>query len=347
MKINHSKPYFDSSDSDSVLRTLESRFVSCGPLSLKFGESSAAYLGKKYGIPTQSGTDALTVALKSLNLPKGSEVAVPAYICSAPLDSLALCGLKPVPVDVDRETLSISVEKLNSGKDYPAVIAAHLFGVPAPLHLIENINVIEDCAQTLGCNINGRRVGSLGKLAICSFYATKLLTTGHGGLVAVDDPSLNESIFKLLDHDKQEKWEPHLHFLMSDLNASLGIAQLSKLDFMIEKRKEIAARFYKALGNKGDLPESIFSRFLVFPSEGEVEDIIEKFHEAGIESKRPVYKPLYKYLELDDDAFPNAKWAHENIISVPIYPALSEPEIVYIENFLENHKDDLCCWPSA
>ena len=346
MKIKHSKPYFDSRDSDSILDVLESNFVSHGPKSGKFGDSCACCLGKKFGIPTQSGTDALTAALKSLDLPQGAEVAVPAYICSAPLDSLALCGLKPVPVDIDRKTLGISVEGVNSENNISAVIAAHLFGVPAPFYLIENENLIEDCAQTLGCEIDGRRVGSLGKISICSFYATKLLTTGHGGLVAVDDQDLYDSIYKLMDHDKQERWEPHLHFLMSDLNASLGLSQLQKLDSMIEKRKEIAARFVKALGNNGDLPESIFSRFLVVP-EGDIEDMIEEFNEAGIEAKRPVYKPIYQYLEMDGDTFPNAKWAHENIISVPLYPALTEPEIEYIETFLENHKDDLCCWPST
>lgn len=346
MKIKHSKPYFDQQDSCSVNEVINSHFISFGPVAKKFGEYCADYLGKKYSIPTQSGTDALTASLKSLDLSRGEEVAVPAYICSAPLDSLALCGLKPVPLDVEKENLAISVDKVNSEKKISAVIAAHLFGVPAPFNQIENKNVIEDCAQTLGCEIDGNRVGSMGKISICSFYATKLLTTGHGGAVAVDDPDLYEYMLNLFNHDKQEKWEPHLHFLMSDLNASLGLSQLNKLDSMIEKRKRIAGRFMKALGIRDIHPNSVFSRFLVI-SEINIDSMINRFNQAGIDAKRPVYKPLYQYLGLDDVDFPNAKWAHDNIISVPLYPSLTEPEISYIENFLENNRNDLCCWPST
>ncbi len=346
MKINHSKPYFDNEDSNSILRVLKDNFISSGKVAEELGKSGASCLGKQYGIATQSGTDALTAAFRVMNLPEGSEVAVPAYICSAPLDALSISGLRPVPVDIDKKNLAISIEKSNDGKKFPALLAAHLFGIPAPFHLLENENIIEDCAQTLGVEIDGRRIGSMGKFSTCSFYATKLLTTGHGGLVAVNDIDLYESMLKLMNHDKQEEWSPHLHFLMSDLNASLGITQLAKLDSMIVKRKDIASRFLKAMGNPGNISYSIYSRFLVI-SDGDIDDMINKFMQAGIEAKRPVHKPLFRYLGLEPSEFPNAQWAHDNIISVPIYPGLTEPEIDYIETFLENNKNELRCWPPA
>ena len=346
MKINHSKPYFDDREKDALLSVLDSAYVTSGPLAEKLGKTTSNFTGRKFGIPTQSGTDALTATLHALNLPEKTKVAVPAYICSAPLDALHLCGLIPYPIDIDIETLSISVEAVNQTENISAVIAAHLFGIPAPLYKISHKNIIEDCAQTLGTEIDGIKTGSMGIASVCSFYGTKLLTSGHGGAVLTDDRDLYENIKKLIIHDKQEEWTPHLHFMMSDLNAALALAQFAKLDEMLKKRIEIASRFQKALGVSTNKTGNVYSRFLVI-SDRNIETSIKMFNEAGIEAKRPVYKPLFHYLGRDPAEFPNAQWAHDNIISVPIYPAMTENEIEYLETFLEKNKNDLRCWPPA
>ncbi len=347
MRINHSKPYFTIDDAKSLLTIIESNFVTAGFKAQELGEVASHYLGKRYGIPTQSGTDALCAAFISMELPENAEVAVPAYICTAPLDALAICRLKPVPVDIDMNTFSISIDAVNAKKGISAVLAAHLFGIPAPLYRIESENLVEDCAQTLGVEIDGYRVGSMGEFAVCSFYGTKLLTTGHGGLLAVDDKKIYDSVGRLLNHDKQDEWQPHFHFMMSDLNASLGLSQFSHLDSMIAKRRELAERFTIALnGEGGSFTNSAYSRFIVF-SETDIEDALREFNDVGIEAKRPVYKPLFQALNRDPEEFPNAQWAHDHIISVPIYPAMSEDEIKFIEQYLENHKNELRCRPPA
>jgi len=346
VKINHSKPYFDNSDDEAVLKVLQNTFASSGPHALELGRKVASLLGKRYGVPTQSGTDAITAALKVSGLRAGAKVALPAYICSAPLDSLAICGCEPVPVDIDKNSLAISIQQTNEQKNIDAVLAAHLFGIPAPFYQLETRNLIEDCAQTLSASIDGYKVGSMGKYTVCSFYATKLLTTGHGGLLAVDDEILYEKINTLLIHDKQEKWSPHFHFMMSDLNAALGISQINKLNKMLSIRKKIATRFLKALGVGTKCTNSIYSRFLVISS-GDSNKMIGAFNNAGIEAKKPVYKPLFAYLNLDKKHFPNAQWAHEHIISVPIYPGMTEPEIDIVETFLEANRHELRSWPST
>ena len=347
MKINHSKPYFDDEDAKSLINVLHRRFLTHGMLSVEFAGLCAKLLGRRHGIATQSGTDALTAAFMALKLPENSEVAVPAYICSAPLDALALCGLKPHPVDIDKNTLAISIESVNALDNVSSVLAAHLFGLPAPFYLINNKNLIEDCAQTLDTEINGVRVGSMGRISISSFYSTKLLATGHGGVVTVDDKELFDTMMNLMEHDKQDEWTPHLHFLMSDLNAALGLSQLEKLPSMIERRRKIALRFLKALGAENCADSSnVYSRFIVI-SDSSADLMINKFQKAGIDAKRPVHKPLFQYLGLSPDDFPNAQWAHEHIVSVPLYPALTEPEIDYIETFLEKHRNELCCRSSA
>ena len=346
MKINHSKPYFNSNDFDSVKDVLTRAYTTNGPVAAEIAKMSASLLGKKYGIAVQSGTDALTTAFKILDLPKYSEVAVPAYVCSAPLDALSIASLKPKVIDIDKDTLSISINQLNGGIINSYVLATHLFGIPAPIYKIKNSFIIEDCAQTLATEIDGRKVGSMGDVSVCSFYSTKLIAAGHGGIIAVDSELLFNKINDLLVHDNREDWKLHYHFLMSDFNAALAKSQLLKLDDMILRRKAIAKRFLAASGEKESIERVVYSRFLVIAFDG-ADKLIKKFNEAGIEAKRPVYKPLFKYLNLPPEEFPNAEWAHNSIVSVPIYPALTEIEIEYIEHFLEDHKDEFRCWPST
>ncbi len=346
--INHSKPYFDNADKAALANVLDKSFVSTGSESEKLGRICSAIMGRKWGIPLQSGTDALTAAIRLSGLKKNERFAVPAYMCSAALDAGALTGTIPEPVDIDRESLAISPELVNDLSPIEAVVAAHLFGIPANFNRIKNSNLIEDCAQTLGIkNSDGKLAGSLGKFSICSFYATKLLSTGHGGLISGNSPRMQRKALALFSHDKQDKWQPHLHFLMSDLNASLGVSQIEKLSFFIAERKKIAERFLAVLGVKKNM-RSIFSRFLVVSGKKSfAEGLIKEFHKSGIEAKSPVYKPLYKYLNRGDSEFPNAFWAHKNIVSVPIYPGMKENHIQIIEKFLEEKRNDLRCWPPA
>lgn len=347
IKIPHSKPYFDRYDKDALLEVLHDEFITNGEKAAELGRLTAGLLDKNWGIATQSGTDALTASLSLLNLKPREKVLVPAYICSAPLDALAFFNLRPEPVDIDRKTLAVCVDSVNEKKKVGTVIAAHLFGIPAPFHKIEKVNLIEDCAQTLGLKSGGKNVGAFGRLSICSFYATKLLATGHGGLLAGNEPELFEKAISLFTHDKREEWFPHLHFLMSDLNAALGISQIKKLHDLIRKRKNIAKRYIQALTGSARLADSIYSRFLVIAENPDADKMIKRFQKAGIEAQRPVYKPLYKYLNLDDKKFPNAKWAHDCVISVPIYPGMPETDVEEIEQFLELNKNDLRCWPPA
>lgn len=346
MKINHSKPYFDHTDQSALSEVLKDAFVSTGKRNCQLAEMLSSILKKRYVIPTQSGTDSLAAALKVMNLNKKAKVAIPAYICSAPLDALALNNYEPIPVDIDRKNLAISIDHANNLSDSEAIIAAHLFGIPAPFYKIKHPNLIEDCAQTLGTEIDGKPIGSMGDFAICSFYATKLFTTGHGGALAVNEKYLFDKIQYLFNHDKQDEWSPHWHFGLSDLNAALGISQLQKLNYFLAERKKIARIYRKALGQIDELPNSIYSRFLVL-ADGDLNILIKKFNIAGIEAKRPVYKPVFQYLGLNSAEFPNAKWAHDHIVSVPIYPGMADREIDYIAQFLEENRNEMRCWPPA
>jgi dTDP-4-amino-4,6-dideoxygalactose transaminase len=348
MHIPHSKPFLDSSDANSVNKVLESAYLSTGPLCQRFAQKTARLFDKKFSIPTQSGTDALALALFALKQKPGSEIAIPAYICSALLDALKLNGLIPKPLDISKSALAIKTELVNEQKqNISAVIGAHLFGIPAPLHKIEHPVLIEDCAQTINAEIDGIKTGTTGILTVCSFYATKLLTTGHGGAVITDNIDLHTRMTNNINHDNNPSWRPHFHFQMSDFNASLGLSQIEKLDALLKKRREIALRYYTALGTPKHFHSSeSYSRFIIIAEDG-AEKLIEKFNYVGIEAKRPVYKPIHRYLNLPKKDFPNAEWAYSHIVSIPLYPAMTELEIEYIQQFLEKHKNEMRCRTST
>jgi len=343
--IPHSRPFFDRDDETALVGVLRKRFVTHGEQARKLGERAAQLVGKSWGVALQSGTDALTAAFRILGIGPGDFVALPSYLCSAPLDALALVGARPLLVDNDKQTLSVDPAASKVFGSARAVVVPHLFGIPAPVDRIAHPIVIEDCAQTLGVSIAGGPVGSFGKLTVGSFYGTKLAATGHGGFLAGDDPKLRASLHSLLTHDERESWEPHFHFLISDVAASLGLSQLAKLPRFIEKRRELAARYAEALGRGSILRDCVYLRFLVACESAE--RLIAEFRAAGIEAKRPVYKPLHLLCGYNPEEFPNAQWAHEHIVSVPLYPALSEEEVRHIVRFLREHAHEMRCWPPS
>jgi len=348
MKISHSKPFLNDDDFLSVSGVLRSAFLSSGTFNGEFADEIGKVLRKRFVLATQSGTDALTAAIFSLNIKENSVIIVPSYACSALLDAIDANSCVPHPVDISLENFGLNIDMANSvGFNVGAVIGAHMFGIPMPLHEINHNNLIEDCAQTLKARIDGRTTGEMGLLSISSFYATKLLTTGHGGAVATDREDLHKRMAVSFDHDNNAKRGKHFHFALSDYNAALGLSQIAKLDGMLEKRRAIADRYYKRLGSSLDFngTES-YSRFTVIAEQG-AERLISKFNKVGIEAKRPVFKPIHRYLNLSAKNFPNTEWAYEHIVSIPIYPAMTESEIEYIELFLEKHRDEMRCRTST
>ncbi len=341
--IPHSRPFFDAEDERALAGALRRRFVTHGEAAERLGREGARLVGKAWGIAVQSGTDALTAALRLLDVGTGDRVALSSYLCGAPLDALAATGARPVLVDADRATLALDVDAVNRLTDIDGVIAAHLFGRPAPVGAIACNRLIEDCAQTLAVRAGDRPVGAWGALSVCSFYGTKLVTSGHGGLLAGDDPVLERAARDLFTHDGREQWRPHLHYFMSDLAAALGLSQLAKIDRFLGERRVLAERYTEALGGNGIDPDCAYARFLVVAENAGA--MIASFHAAGIEAKRPVYKPLHLLLGLPPEEFPNATWAHEHIVSVPVYPGIAAEDSARIAAFLREHAHALRCWP--
>jgi perosamine synthetase len=331
--IPHSRPSLDDEEIHLLQNVLTSGQLAQGPQVKGFEEELGVFHGLPPGVATSSGTTALHLALLSLGVGQGDEVLVPSYVCSAPLHAVYHSGATPVLVDVDPKTGNMDPDDLKRrlSPRSKVIIAVHLFGLPANLKEISahGLPVIEDCAQALGAELGREKIGTIGDLAICSFYATKIITSGEGGMLLSHDLSLLASARDLRDYDKKNDFEVRFNYKMTDLQAALGRSQLQKLERFLGQRKALAGTYKEQLATLPcTTPPSqqgrIYYRYVV-SIQGNVRELIQKLLSVGIEVARPIYRPLHRYFDLED--YPGAEMAWKSHLSLPIHPSLTSQEV--------------------
>tara|TARA_B100001939_G_scaffold345161_1_gene361104 strand:- start:73 stop:1206 length:1134 start_codon:yes stop_codon:yes gene_type:complete len=256
-------PRLYSDERKNINECLKTNWISSeGKFVREFEDKFSKYNKRKFGIAVSSGTAALEVAMKSLNLKKNSEVIIPAFS----IISTALCviksKLKPILVDCDKETWNVKsediIKKINSKTS--AIIITHIYGLPVDLSKIikiakkNNIKIIEDAAEVIGLKYKNKICGSFGDLSTFSFYANKHITTGEGGMILTNDKNLylkcrslrnlsfSNSYFDRYNHD-DIGW----NYRMTNLQAALGCGQLKNINKIIKKKREIGNMYYKYL----------------------------------------------------------------------------------------------------
>lgn len=330
MIIKHSLPTIDQSDIKAVEAVLRSRNLAQGKIVEQLEKKLASFIGVKGAVAVSSGSSALHLALLSLGVEKGTEVIIPSYVCLALLNAVKQTGAKPVICDVNEDDFNIAVKEVKRkiSKRTKAIIVPHMFGQPAQIDELKKLPVpiIEDCAHSIGATFNGKKVGSFGTLTIFSFYATKMLTTGEGGMVSSNSLLLLKKVKEMRDYDKKDKWGLYFNYKMSDIQAALGLNQLKNLAVFIKKRRQIAAFYTKALANlevrlptKCSKIDSVFYRYIIVMNK-DIYPVIKKLKQQGINCERPIFKPLHQYLNLK--GFPVSSRFWRNSISLPIYPSL-------------------------
>jgi perosamine synthetase len=329
--IRHSKPLVDQGDIDSVAEVLRSGNIAQGNKVKEFEGAVSKYLGARFGVAVSTGTAAIHLALASLGVGFGDEVIMPSYICTSPYLATLYLGAKPVVVDIDKVDFNISVAsvKEHMSPKTKAIIAPHMFGMPCEVDsLLElGVPVVEDCAQAIGAAYKKRRVGGLSSLSICSFYATKMMTTGEGGMVLTSDEDVYERLKGMREYDGRSLDVLRFNYKLTDFQAALGLSQLEKLDDFISRRRSIAKIYDQAfqdmrieLPMRFDWKESVYYRYIVLLNE--IEKVRDDLRSKDIFCERPV-----KELLPSDRGVACARFIHDRALSVPIYPNLSYDDV--------------------
>ena len=349
------KPWLGVEEVNAVSTVIQSGMLAQGPRVLEFEEAFSRYCNTQYGVAMNSGTAALHATLIALGIGKGDEVIVPSFTFFATASSVCMCGATPVFADVDEETCNISPDSIKEHltKKTKAVIGVHLFGHPFAVRPVaqiceeRGISLIEDAAQAHGAVYHGKKVGSFGVAGCFSFYPTKNMTAGEGGMVTTNDPALAERMRRFINHGQAEKY---LHtcigynFRLTDIGAAIGIAQLHKLDSFNAKRRETAAYYNETINRTGIiLPKiapgvnHVYHQYIIRVTDTcrlTRDKLAIALRDKGIGTAVHYPIPLHRqpvFLEYAKKSrCPVADMLSKEVLSIPVHPLVTDEERVYI-----------------
>lgn len=337
--IPHSRPALGDDEVRAAAAVIRSGRVAQGPLVRDFEAAVAELAAKRGGVAVSSGSAALELALLVLGIGAGDEVILPSYVCSAPWLAVTRVGAGATLVDIEPGSYALdpaAVRRAVSPRTR-AIIVPHLFGLPADLTALESLGLplIEDCAQTLGATERGRPVGGVGRLTVCSFYATKLLCAGEGGMLLSNDAGVLDQARALRDYDEAPVLHPAaFNRKMTDLQAAVGLAQVRRFREFLARRAAIARAYAEALKPLGleppEVPQGrthVYYRYVVRlgrPGPA-LDDVLGRMEQGGVQCRRPVFRPLHRYLGLP--GFSATEAAEAEALSLPVYPDLTEEEV--------------------
>ena len=358
------KPFIGDEEIKEVEAVLRSGFIAQGPKVAEFEEKFAEYIGTRHAIATSSGTTALHVALLCAGIGKGDEVITTPFSFAATANSVLYAGGKPVFVDIDPKTYNINPEKIEEAitDKTKAIMPVHLYGQPADMDQIckiaedHDLKVIEDAAQAHGAIYHGKKVGSIGDMACFSFYPTKNITTGEGGIITTDDDAFDKDARAIRAHGESERYE-HVtlgyNFRMTDIAAAIGVIQLKRLEEFNEKRIENAEYLTEHINSiKGiESPyvaqniRHVFHQYTVRVKDGKRDELKEFLNNEGIGTgvhyPRTIYnQKLYEDLGYTADC-PEAEKAAAEVLSLPVNPALSAEDFGKIVSVLQDASDKI------
>lgn len=331
--IPHARPSIAEEDVARVAAVVRSGQLAQGPEVAALERELAARLRVEAAAVVASGSAALELALRALDVGAGHEVLIPTYVCDALHHAVVRCGAAPVLVDADPATLSLAAKDAEARLTARtrALIVPHAFGLAIDLapFVALGVPVIEDCAQALGAEVDGRPAGGAGALAVCSFYATKLIAAGEGGAV-VGPAALVQRVRETRDYDERETLAPRTNAKLTDMQAALARSQLARLDAFVARRRAIAARYRERLGRAAcRLPPDagrrhVYHRFVV-GLERDPAQVEAMLGARGIAARRPVFRPAHRALGLAGYAEAERLWS--TALSIPCYPALADGEV--------------------
>jgi len=353
------KPVIGDEEVDLVVKVLRSGRLAQGPMVREFEERFAEYIGVDYAIAVSNGTCALDLMLKAYGIKSGDEVITTPFTFIATANAILYQGAKPVFVDIDLETYNIDPDRVLEAitSKTKAILVVHLYGHPAEMKALREIAedhkllLLEDAAQAHGAEYMGVKVGALGNAAAFSFYPTKNITTGEGGMITTNDRSVAEKLRILRDQGQQGKYNHVVlgyNYRMTEIQAAIGIAQLGKIEKFL-KAREANAEFltrnlkkipYITTPSKKPYVRHAWHQYVIRVKENSPlkrDYIAETLKNMGIQTAihypKPVHhQPLYRSLGYPQNICPNAIKASKTVLSIPVHPALTVEDLNYIVN---------------
>ena len=347
--IHIAKPQIGQEEKDAVCRVLDSGMIANGSVVTEFEQKFASYVGLGHGIATTSGTTALEVAFRALGIGAGDKVLTTPFSFIATANSIIYDGATPVFADVDPETYNLDPKKaeqvLNTVPGIKAILVVHLFGRSCDMDAFAalakkyDVLLVEDCAQCHGSTWKGRMAGSFGAASCFSFYPTKNMATGEGGMVLTDSSEVAKKCRLLINHGMEVRYYHDIigyNYRMTNIAAAIGLCQLEKLDSMNANRRKAAAYYDANIKNELIItpkPDEghVYHQYTIRVINGQREAFIE--HLSSRQIGYGVFYPLtipeqkcYKSYGFETD-FPAADMLKNQVVSLPVHPGLADDEI--------------------
>ena len=368
--LKFSRPDIGQQEQKEMLDTLRSDWLTTGPKTKLFERRFAEYIGSHYAIAVNSCTAGLHLALVALGIKEGDEVVTTPITFASTANVIVHTGAKPVFVDVDPQTLNIDPEKIEKkiNKRTKAIIPVHYIGQACEMDRIlkisskYNLSVIEDAAHAIETVYKGKKIGTIGQMTAFSFYATKNITTGEGGMITTNNRRLAEKIAILSLHGISrdawrrysehgyKHWEilyPGYKYNMFDLQASLGLGQLKKINYFWRRRREIVKMYNQALNDVKEL-QLLYNKnplkgskdaYHLYPVIVRTEDVTASRDTilnalqaenigVGVHFRTIHLQPFYqKRFGFKRGSLPIAEYSSERLITLPLYPKMSNKDV--------------------
>lgn len=375
MKIPYFVPWITNKDKQIMMSALSSRWLTNGPMLQKFEKNIRQFIGTKYSVGVGSATQALHLSLRALGVKKGDEVIIPTFTFIATANAVIYCGAKPVLADVDQDTFNIdpiSVKKKIT-KHTKAIIPVHHGGQSCDMDKIMAISrkyglsVIEDCAHALGSKFGNKYCGSIGKMGCFSFYPTKIITTGEGGMVTTNNSQFLKKIrllrsqgMNILPHQRELKneWKYDIvdlgyNYRLDEIRAALGFSQSLRIDNINKKRIKIAKTYNKLIKKIKGISTPLTKNdrnhiYHLYTIKIEKDfhygrnELLKKLYHKGIGTSvqyYPIHLMSYykQHFRQKTSNFPIANILKDKILCLPIYASMTEKQVEYVVNTLKSN----------
>ena len=352
-------PQIGREEIEVVVKVLKSGLLThglgMGPMVTEFEAAFAKFVKAKKAVAVNTGTAALHLSIAGIGIKPGDEVILPSFTFVATAEIVVMAGAKPVFVDINPETYNISPKEVEKAvtKKTKAIIPVDLYGLSADMQQIRGIAdehglmIIEDAAQAHGATYKGKPAGAFADLACWSFYASKNMTTGEGGMITTNDTKLAEKLQFMRNHGEKEKYKSLMlgyNYRMPEMQAAIGVVQLKRLPKFLAKRSENAKRLTEKLKKAKRLqlpkePEGYKHSWYLYTvrmkgaKKEERDKIVEELKRKGIGAEvyymHPVHLMPY-YRKFGKYRLPETEKIAEQVFSLPIHPGVTAEQIDFI-----------------